>query len=476
MKRRLHDAYVPAGSRSHVRAGPLAPLLALALVAGCFGGTDDARAALVPYPRVGDVAVYEISGGFVDLARWENGVAMPRGQVRFTLSPSPDAIDGARAVHPVVKLTTELAQAGVFDLHSERFVAPRHQSVVQAVYPLSQDQSIVSFDERGFPWLFGASALIGEEVREGARVGFELPDNLGRGATIRLAWAYAGVEDGLLKLDLEGEGASGSVWLGASSPWPERVSLTVTNALAPHVRVQSGDSLTMDARLLSLTAGAEPMPPRDREATFAADRSAVRTAWDGEKPPDGDITTISYPLSEATRDAKLLDKPLADWLASARSPILYRATFQEEPGEVEGSTSAHWLLQWVDEGNSYYEVQISKLFAPPLPLPPPVPVGVPRIEASGPAQAPSDPNHGWFPPDAVPESVVPLSEGIRIVRDVFGAQGVQIFLRSFLDPPGHSYFLDGGFEEGGPGRYTVVYNPNTAFIEEATGPVGARLA
>jgi hypothetical protein len=107
-------------------------------------------------------------------------------------------------------------------------------------------------------------------------------------------------------------------------------------------------------------------------------------------------------------------------------------------------------------------------------------VGVPRIEATGPAEAPANEDHGWFDAAAVPETIVPLSEGIRIMRDVFGAQQVQVFLRSFANPPGHTYYIDGGFDgtpgEGGVGRYTVVYNPNTGLIEQATGPVTPRLA
>lgn len=460
----------------------LALALALALPAGCLGDDDDARATLVPYPRVGDVATYEVTGGFVDLARWENGAAMPTGQVRFTLATSPDVIDGAHAVHPAFKVTTELAAAGVFVKHGELYVSPRHEAIVQSFYPLSQDQSIVAFDERGYPWLWGASALIGEDLAEG-RVDFEVPDNLGRGATMPFAWVVRGEEEGLTRLDLEGSGVNASLWLGDESPWPTRVSMRLSNELAPHVRVQSTEPVAMEARLVSLARGADSVPPRDRGATFADDASVLREPWDGEKPPGGDITAIRYPLADAVAEAKLLDKPLQDWLAAADAPILYRGTFQEEPGAVQGSTSALWLLQWVDKSDAYYEVQISKTFPPnattPLPLPTPVPLpaaGIPRIESSAPAQPPANEDHGWFDPASVPADIVPLSEGIRIVRERFDATDVQVFLRSFTDPPGYSYFLDGGFEEGGVGRYTVVYNPNTGFLEEATGPVTPKLA
>lgn len=456
----------------------LALVLALALPAGCLGGGDDARASLVPYPRIGDVAVYEITGGYLDFARWENGLPMPTAQVRFTLSSSPDVLDGARALHPAFKVTTEIAAAGVFDLLSERWVSPRHQAVVQARYPLSQDQSIVAFDERGFPWLWGASALFGEDLAAGSGA-FEIPDNLGRGVSLPFRWISEAESAGTTRVDLIGAGANGSLWLPPASPWPERVSLRIGPEIAPHVRVQASEPFTMGARLVSLSRGVDSVDPRDRAAGFGPDGSVALQPYDGEKPPDGDITAISYPLADAVAEAKLLDKPLQDWLAAADAPILYRGTFQEEAGPVDGSKSALWLLQWVDKSDAYYEVQISKTFPPDASLPGALPVplaGIPSIESSAPAQPPADGNHGWFDPAALPPKLVPLSEGIRVVREVFGATSVQIFLRSFADPPGYSYFLDGGFEDGGVGRYTVVYNPSTAFIEQATGPVQPRLA
>jgi len=476
LRRRPSKLHEGRGALPRVRALPLG-VVAL-LLAGCLGGEPDPRAGLVPYPRLGDVAVYEVRGAILDLARWENGIPLPGpSQLRLTLSASPDALDGARAVHPAFKLTTELGVGGGFVLHSERYVSPRHQAVVQAYYPLSQDQSVVAFDERGFPWLWGASALIGEELREGARVPFALPDNLGRGQTMVFEWVVRGEEDGLLRVELEGEGANATLWMAPASPWPVRATMRLGNELAPHARVQSAEPVEMEARLVSLARGGDPVPPRDRGATFAPDVSVVRTAWDGEKPPDGDAAALRYPLSEAVAEAKLLDKPLQDWLDAADAPILYRGTFQEEPAEVEGALSAHWLLQWVDRSNSYYEVQIARLYAPPLPIAAPVGLpGVPRVESSGPAKPPADSNHGWFDPTLAPDTLVPLSEGIRIVRDVFGATEVQVFLRSFTDPPGYSYFLDGGFEEGGVGRYTVVYHPSTGFLEQSTGPVRPRLA
>lgn len=476
-----------------MRAFPL--VLATLLLAGCFGGSEDPRGGLVPYPRLGDVAVYEATGALVELARWENGVpfAAASAQVRFTIAQSADAIDAARAQHASFQLTTELAEAGVFDLRSERLVSVRHQAIVQSYHPLSQDQAIVAFDERGYPWLWGASALIGEELVEGARLPVMLPDNLGLGETRSLELVVGPDvrldERDLTRVDLRGAGVNGTLYMEPGTPWPYRVTLALDEAAAPHLRSDGGFPVTLDARRVSLVPGNDPLPPRDRSASFGPDASALRSRWNREMPPDGDITAILYPLSEAARDAKLLDRALADWLAAADTPLLYRATFQEEPGELDGSTSAHWLLSWVSRDDRYYEVQVSRLHASGLPL------GVPRIEATGPAQAPSNEDHGWFDPASVPESVVPISEGIRIMRDVFGAEQVQLFLRSFATPPGHSYFIDGGFdgtpmsaaettrpaggvgiEAGGVGRYTVVYNPNTGLLEHATGPATPRLA
>lgn len=457
---------------------PLVPALLLAVAlggAGCFGGGDDGPPPLVPYPRSGDVAVYEATGALVEFARWNNGVpfAAVSAQVRLTLATSPDALDGARAQHPAFKVTTDVAEAGVFGKRHDRWVGPRQEAIVQSFYPLSQDQSVVAFDERGYPWMFGASVLIGEELTEGARFPFDIPDNLGRGATMQMAWVVAGDEEGFTKLTLDApaSGMTGALWMEPGSPWPARVELAiVTDELAPHVRSDGGYPVSMGARRVSVESSGESLPPRDRGAVFIGDSSAVRTEYDGEKPPDGDPATLLYPLGEAVENAKVIDPSLRAWLDAADAPLLYRATYQIEPGALEGSQSAHWLVQFVDRAERYYETQISRLHAPPLP------VGVPRIEASAPAQPPEEENHGWFDPADVPQMQVPLSEGIRIVRDVFGATEVQIFLRSFVDPPGYSYYLDGGFVEGEAGRYTVIYNPSTGFIESATGPVTPRLA
>jgi hypothetical protein len=136
----------------------------------------------------------------------------------------------------------------------------------------------------------------------------------------------------------------------------------------------------------------------------------------------------------------------------------------------------------VDKQETYYQVQMGRLQAAngtlpappaaPVPLPREAPaVGVPRVESSGPAQAPASSNHGWFAQDAVPAKLVTLSQGIDVVRAVFGAKGIEIFLRSFQDPPGYQYFLDGGWDgdKGEKGRYTVVYDPQKGLIQEATG-------
>ena len=459
-----------------VRTALALALLVLPALAGCLGAAEDARDTLVPYPRLGDAVTYEARGALVEFARWENAhplVADP-ARVRFTLEASEKVLDGARAVHPAFLVRMEVAEGGPFVLHSERRVSPGHQALVQARYPLSQDQSVVSFDERGFPWLFGASALFGEDLLQG-EFAFELPDNLGRGASFSPRWVVSGEEDvdgvAATRLDLrDAPGMEGSLWMEPGSAWPLRVRLALLAPdMAPHVRADAALPATLEARRVEAAPGSEPVPPRHRGASFADDAAAPREPWDGEKPPDGEPGALPYPLSEAARDAKLLDVQLAQWLQAASEPRLYRATFQVEPGPVEGSESHHWLLQWVDREARYYETQVSRATAPGLPA------GVPRVEASGPAQPPADENHGWFARDAAPERIVPLAEGVRIVRETFGAQGVQVFLRSFTDPPGYSYFLDGGFEQDG-GRYTVVYNPNTAFIEHATGPVSTRFA
>lgn len=459
-----------------LRATLLLALLGLPALAGCLGGAPDAREALVPYPRLGDVATYEARGALVEFARWENAhtfIADP-ARVRFTLEPGPDALDGARAIHPTFLVRTEVADGGPFIRRAERYVSPIHQGVVQGHYPLSQDQSVLSFDERGFPWLFGASALFGEDLARESAFAIALPDNLGRGQRFDLSWRVVGEEsvDGVAttRLDLAGApGMEGTLWMERGSAWPLRARLAILDgSLAPHVRADGATPATLEARRVEVAAGREGVPPRNRGAGFGEDNLVLREGWDGEKPPDGAPGAVTYLLSEAVRDAKLLDPGLQAFLQSAKEPRLYRGTFQQEPGPAEGTRNDHWLLQFVSEDDRYYEVQVGRLTLPQLPT------GVPRIEKSAPAEGPSDENHGWFPRDAVPERIVPLSEGVRIVQEVFGAPNVQVFLRSFTDPAGYSYFIDGGFEQDG-GRYTVVYNPNTGFIEQATGPVSPRV-
>ncbi len=458
-----------------VRVALLFVVLLVVPASGCFGGDGEALETLVPYPHMGDVATYDVSGGLFEFSRWENGIAFPsgRGQVRLSLSESPPVIDGARAIHDVFRVTSERNSGGGFVKQAERFVTARHEAVVQASYPLSQDQSIVAFDERGFPWLFGASVLFGADPARDASTPFTLWDNLGRSNPINLSWdVQPGTErvDGMrtTRFDLAGTPSlTASLWLAPGSPWPVKARFVVNDAgLAPHVRTES-TPFTMEARLVGVTEGTSSVQARDRSAGYSEDNLVARLDWDGEKPPDGTTSALPYRLDAAVSDAKTLDLPLSQWLAAANDPRVYRATFQEEAGPAPGTNVPSWLVQFVDASNTYYEVEIERVDVAA------VNVGVPRVTRSGLAEPPADKNHGWFPANALREDLVPLDEAIRIVRDVFGAEGIQVFLRSFIDPPGYSYFIDGGFD--GVGRYTVIYNPETGFIEEATGPVKPRL-
>lgn len=451
-------------------------LICAALLAGCADAPDP-RAGLVPYPRLGDVVVYEATGALVELSRWENGHAFlaPTAQVRYTLGESPKVLDAARQVYPAFKVTTEVAETGAFVRHSERLVSPAHQAVVQALYPLSQDQSVLSFDERGFPWLWGASALFGADLARQDALSFPLPDNLGRGEHRTLTWRVDGTEDvegvGTTRLVLEGApGVDATLWMEPGAAWPLRVSLSIlTDELAPHVRVDGPAPIAMEARRVEARQGDGLLPARNPTASWAeTDASLARAAFDGEKPPDGDPTYVPYTLAAAVADAKLVDRGLATWLDAAEDPRLYRATYIEAPAPAQNLRNLTWLLAWMDKGDRYYTLQIYRLDAPALGL------GVPLLNGSSPSPPPRESNHGWFPANALETMFVPLSEGVRLVRDTFGAQHIEIFLRSFAGPPGYSYYIDGGFE--GPGRYTVVFNPNTGLIENATGPVTARTA
>ena len=471
-----------------MRALALAALALLPAWAGC-AEPEDARANLVPYPRLGDVATYEATGAMLDLARWENAhpFATGRGQVVWEVGAGGEALDAARAVHETFRVTRRVGDGAAPVEHAQLFVAPAFQGVIQSSYKLSQDQAVLAFDERGYPWLWGASALFGEELRLGQGIRVPLPDNLGAGRGTALAWVpEAREEDGTWRLNLTGHASvEGTLWMEPGNAWPARVELTLKDAgLAPLLRADAALPARIEARRASLVEGAEAVPPRNRDASFAEDAGAKRAAWDGEKPPDGDAGYVPYLLADAVRDAKLLDAGLREWLEGADDPRLYRGTYKRVPlaagpVNVSDQSAPYWLLQFMEKGGSYYEVQVERVDPPAAPAPAPVPLapgGVPRVVASGPAEPPTDPNHGWFPRDAPPGEMVTLSEAVRVVREVFGATQVEIFLRSFASPPGYSYYVDGGMEPGGVGRYTVVYNPATGLIEGATGPVTPRVS
>jgi hypothetical protein len=448
--------------------------LALALapaLAGCASKAPDAP-ALVPYPRLGDAVAYAASGAYVEFARWENGhpFATGAGRVRFEVGAAPKVIDGARQVHAAFRVATTVDGAK----HAELFVAPEHEAIAQSVYPLSRDQSVVAFDERGLPWLFGASALFGRDL--GARTEFAV-------GSATLAWVPDGREGDAVRMKLAGSPAlEGELWMQPGSPWPLRASLAIRDAsLAPAIRVDGAYPASMVAERADATLGSGEIPPRSSAARFGDDASVQRVAWDGEKPPDGAAGYVLYALADAARDAKLLDKGLADWLAAAGDPRVYRATFKMIPlngtGPLNDTLVPYWLIEWMEKGGKFYQVEIERVDAPPAPLPLPLPAtGAPRVLSSGPAEAPKDASHGWFPKDAEPDRLVPLSEGVRVVRATFGAQGIQIFLRSFANPPGYAYFLDGGWDKSEADRYTVVYDPAAGLIQEATGRVTVRLA
>lgn len=463
-----------------MRRALLVVLVVLApALAGCADPEGASRASLVAYPKLGDEATYRVDR-LVDLARWENGHEGPF-DVRFHLEESTPAFDAARLVHDVFRVRVA-SDAG----RSFLFVSPRHEAVVQALYPLAGDQAIVAFDERGYPWLFGASALFGQEIRPGSRVTFQVPDNFGTGRALNLSWRAAGEEDvggvRAVKLVLEGNASlEGALWMEPGNAWPLRAQLVVKDAaVEPMIRVDGPLPARMDARRVALTPGSASLPPRDRAASFTDDATVAREAWDGFAPPDGASTYAPYALGEAIADAKLLDSKLADWLKAAAEPRLYRATSKSFDGPAQGTLNATWLLVFVDRGEHYYATQMGKLVAPGAPSVDVLPrAGVPRVESSGPYDPPASTNHGWFAASAVPAKLVPLSEGVRVVQAFFGAKGVQVFLRSFADPPGYSYFLDGGWDgdKGEKGRYTVVYDPNTGLLQEATGHgVVAKLA
>ncbi len=465
---------MPRGASAAVVLVVLASGLAGCASPGPSGGGVLAR------PRIGDVAEYVLAGHLVEFARWANGVPLVGAENRLVLRVAAQeglALDGFRARHAVFRVDEELSTGGALAPLRSWLVSPEQAAVVQGAAPLAGEDAVVSFDERGYPWAWGASAFHGETLAVGRGADVVLLANAGQAAPLAIRLEVVGMDrvrerDAFRVTAVPGPGfaapAAWTLWLAPDVPYPLRVEATLPRGTwEPFVRLDTSvEAVTMRAELASITRGDVPLPPRNSGARWLDEPvEAEFVAWDREKPPDGGTAYAPFVLAEAVEWAETFDSGFRAWREAHPRSLLYRATHFAKPGPIGGVRTFVWLVQHVSEDDAYYEVQVERSIADAVPGLP----GLTRATLSRPATAPEG-DHGWFPPDDLPDRLLTIGSGVEIMRDVFQPSGVEIFVRSFTDPVGYAYYVDGGFEEPA-GRFTVIVNAQSGFLQAAVGPV-----
>lgn len=460
-------------------------LACLLVVAPALAGCTTPSAAVeepLALPRIGDRAEYAVSGHLVELARWANGFAITGADARLTLAveEGPRALDGFRSPHETFLVREELGDAGALSPHRDLYVSEALGAVVQSFTPLGAGDVVVGFDERGYPWAWGASLWHGARLEAGATAPLVLPANGGQAAPLALTLRVASAERvgarEAVKVEALGlpDGASWAIWLAPGVPVPVKVEVRMPpKALDPFVRTDDAtpESLRFDAELASFTRGDGRELARAAEgAPFESGQAdAEFSAWNREHPPDGRSPRYApFVLAEAVAWAKLADRAFASWFESHDGAILYRATYLAKAGAIPGTTTHVWLVQYVSRENAFYEVVVERTLGGGSAT------GVTQVTSSNEAEPPEG-NHGWFATEALPDELLTLDSGVAVMRALFAPRGVEIFLRSFESPPGYAYYIDGGFEDPKL-RYTVIVNAQTGFVQAAVGPVTPRLA
>ncbi|MHB8603738.1 MAG: hypothetical protein ACYDCK_00675 [Thermoplasmatota archaeon] len=485
-------------------------LVSPAFLAGCARPAVTPTGATLALPHIGDSATYVAHGAFLDFRRWANGFTLPPTGESITLAigASGAAVDGTRRNWSAFEATLSDTSGTI----SREFVSPEHASLVQSWSPLNGEQAVLAFDERGYPWAWGASVLQGRPLTAGRVESFSLPANAREGASasdpqgvpLALSFRIGAVEpvpyetppvdktmfarpaNGVRVELAENASVDWRLWFDPSIPYPLRIEAHWRNGgLAPYVRVDQADAplLVFTADLVAFTRGATSTPPRDSTATFPTEQvGAALETWDGTAPPEGAPGYEPFALSEAIQWASLTDAPWKQWSAAHPDAHLYRATYSAAPGAVAGSVAHSWLVYYVSSANDYYAFEVNRTqpaSAPTIPPPldaAPIPAaGVTQTVMSGPADAPRG-EHGWFAADRLPKKLLTLSSAVALVEGTFREPRVEIFLRSFTDPVGYGYYIDGGVGQASdagkkPDRFTVIVSAESAFIEAAVGPV-----
>lgn len=423
-------------------------LVVLGLLAGCAEPTSP-TALVSPPPRLGDVVEYEVTGPYADLVRWEPELPPTLTRIRLTVEPG-----GSR-------LTTDLERRDTFAVRLEgdggagwqtldvRYVALASGVVVEVLTPFNETQSVVSWEEFGFPWFFGASVFMGRTTPatgpESASV-FPAPPALSR---VGDHWRAA----------LPSHGAT-LTWRDGET-YPDTFRFEVREEAAQWLALGFERGTVFEGRKVAETRGATPLEIGTvvEEAQPVADL----VAFDGRAPPERG-TSLVYPLAEAMEAAETQDTGLRAWLGANPEAHLVRATyFLAPPAAANAPAEPAWNLGYVSPEDTYYEVKVQRIGGLPLA----------RTYDSGPIPAPKG-EHGWIGPEDQPAELLALDDAVARFQEAFSAPGYEIFVRSFTGDartqPGYYYLIDGGFERP-MGRYTTTWNAQTGLLESAVGTV-----
>lgn len=421
-------------------------LLVGTLLAGC--AEPAAPAALVsPPPRLGDVVEYEVTGPYADLVRWEPELPPTLDRIRFTVEPG-----GSR-------LTPDLGRRDTFAVRLEgdggsgwqtldvRYVALASGVVVEVLTPFNETQSVLSWEEFGQPWAFGASVFMGKtNPPSGSEVPsiFPAPPHVSR---VGDRW----------RASLPSHGAT-LTWKDGET-WPETFRFEVLEEASAWLALGFERGTVFEGRKVAEKRGATELAIGT--VVEEAAPVAALVAFDGRAPPErGD--GLVFPLRDAMEAAETQDTGLRAWLDANPENRLARATyFLAAPSAPNGPPEPAWNLGYVTPEETYYEVKVARIAGLPLA----------RTYDSGTVPAPKG-QHGWI--DGFPAELLALDDAVAAFQKAFSATGYEIFVRSFTGDartaPGYYYLIDGGFEER-MGRYTTTWNAQTGLLESAVGTV-----
>ncbi|HVL49352.1 MAG TPA: hypothetical protein VM889_12400 [Candidatus Thermoplasmatota archaeon] len=451
-----------------VRALPVL-LLVLPALAGCLGATSEGPVDVPPF-RAGDAATYVVTGTYLEAARLWNAVPLPTGSatLAFETRAAEPILDGALARRAVMEVETRL---GTAKPHL-RWVDS--DGVVASFLPLSEEgHNALSFEERGFPWAFGASVLAGRALAPGDRFPFTLQNLGGQAAPLALAWRVERVEAGraTVALDHDRHGFSATLVLDAASAFPleARWNVTAESDLGRFLRLSPGDH-AMTAARTSASTGSGPAPPTAPAAAARAD-AIVFAPHHRVHPPDGAPPAVAFALADAVAAARSHDGARA-WLASRPDAIVARATYhaparpEGAPTAIPGMATHAWLVQFVGRDEAFFEAMVERVVANATGA-----AVATRVTKAGPVEPPRG-GQGWIDPASWPAEMTTIASAVAVVREGFAPAGVEIFVRSFARPgqTGYFYLIDGGFEKP-LGRYTVTVDARTGYVMSAVGPV-----